>query len=693
MSSVKSIFQHLEIDDSLLQLFGATPVPMVLSRVDGSFEYVNTALLDLLGYREDEIYNPDLLITHPDDFDLNEIIRKQLNLDPFSPVITEKRYVHKSGKSLIVILTIVAQADHDNKIIRYIAQLVDITDRKKTEEKLKMASLVYNTSSEGMMVTDADGTVQDVNSSFSRITGYTKNDIVGKNANMLNSGVQDSEYYKSMWDHIESTGQWKGEIWNKKKNGEIYPGLISINSESFEDGTVNRRIALFTDLTQMKANEELIHRQAYYDSITGLPNRNMYLGSLEQAMKKSDEEQLPLAVLLIDLDGFKEVNDLLGHDTGDQLLKNTASRLLKTLRDTDTVARLGGDEFAILMKGIQDTKIIDDVLDNILKELSEPFNIINEQIFISASIGVTLYPEDSVTASELLKNADQAMYAAKKQGRNCYFYFARSLQQDFQARLKVISELRDAVNRQQFALYYQPIVNLSTDEIYKAEALVRWQHPEKGIINPDDFIKVAEETGLIVGIGNWVIKEALQQAFIWREKIHEDFQVSINKSPLQFKSEQCAFKEWFSFMSRLGLKGDSVIIEITENVLMDASDSIDQKMQELIEANVRFSLDDFGTGYSSLSYLKRFNFEYLKIDRSYVQNLDDGTNEYILCETIIQMAHKLGIKVIAEGIETEKQLAMLKDSGCDYGQGFLFSKPLPVNEFEDYLSRASDIGG
>lgn len=690
MGKRKPKSRRLEIDNSLLKLYDATPLPMILSRIDGTFEYVNPALLNLLGYPEEKIYEPTLIITHPDDIHLNITIRDQLKLDPLSPVVVEKRYLHKSGESLVVILTIVAQTDSEDNIIRYIAQIVDITDRKRIEEQLMLASLVYKTSSEGMMITDADGIIKDINNAFTGITGYTRQDVVGKNAhNALYSGVKHTDYYQSILRQLELTGSWKGEIWNKRKNGEIYPGLLSVNSDIFEDGSVNKRIALYTDLTQMKANEALIHQQAFYDSLTNLPNRNMFFDQLEQAMRKSDKEDLPLAVLILDLDGFKEVNDLLGHDTGDQLLKNTARRLVECLSDTDIVARLGGDEFAIIVTGIQDIRAIDIELEEILTTLSNPFEIANEQIYISASIGITLYPEDSDSLSELLKNADQAMYSAKQQGRDRYCYFTKSLQVKSLTRSKVISDLRAAVDNQQFVLHYQPIVNLTTNEISKAEALVRWQHPENGIINPDEFIKIAEETGLILGVGNWVINEALHQAATWRKTLREDFQISINKSPLQFKSENYKSDEWLALMDGLGLHGSAIVIEITENVLMDVSNSLDAQLQELMNANIKFSLDDFGTGYSSLSYLKRFNFDYLKIDRSYIQNLAGDTDEYLLCESIIQMAHKLGIEVVAEGIETEEQLKILKSAGCDYGQGFLFSKPLPASQFDQLILQST----
>ncbi|MCK5662950.1 MAG: EAL domain-containing protein, partial [Thiotrichaceae bacterium] len=426
--------------------------------------------------------------------------------------------------------------------------------------------------------------------------------------------------------------------------------MISINTDFDSHGGVNKRVALFSDLTEIKAKEKQIFNQAYYDTITGLPNRALFIERLNHLISLKKNRETGIALMLLDLDGFKEVNDTLGHEAGDVLLEKAAERLLLCVKDNGEVARLGGDEFTIIL---YDTNLIENTVKSILKKLAMPYTLENEDIYISGSIGITLFPDDSDHVSGLLKRADQAMYAVKRQGRNGFSYFTHSMQQAAQDRLTSINELREAIEKQQFVLYYQPIVKLANNEISKAEALVRWVHPEKGIISPDQFIPIAEETGLIVEIGRWVVSDALQQLYVWRETFNTDFQLSVNESPMQFKSDENSFNNWFSYLKKLDLPGEAVSIEITENLLMDFNESVDIKMQQFKDANIQVALDDFGTGYASLSYLKRFDIEYLKIDKSYVHSMEQDKDVLILCESIILMAHKLGILVIAEGIETQ----------------------------------------
>jgi len=412
----------------------------------------------------------------------------------------------------------------------------------------------------------------------------------------------------------------------------------------------------------------------------------MFYERLAQEMKKSRRVGLPLALLFLDLDHFKDVNDTLGHCKGDLLLKEMAQRLLNCVRNTDTVARLGGDEFTIIVAELQEQDSIERLAQDILNQLTKPFELAGEIAYVSVSIGITLYPEDTDDIDVLIKNADQAMYAAKDQGRNCRHYFTISMQEAALTRMRLINDLRNALVERQFRLAYQPIVELSTGSIHKAEALIRWQHPTRGLISPADFIPVAEATGMIIDIGDWVFREAAQQAAQWRIKHHEQFQVSINKSPVQFQKEGNGHLAWFEHLRELGLPGESVVIEITEGLLMDAGALITGQLLAFRDAGIQVSLDDFGTGYSSLSYLKKFDIDYLKIDQSFTRNLSPDANDLALCEAIIVMAHKLGIKVIAEGIETQEQCDLLMAAGCDYGQGYLFSKPVAADEFEKLLA-------
>ncbi len=446
------------------------------------------------------------------------------------------------------------------------------------------------------------------------------------------------------------------------------------------------QLSITRDITKRKEAEALIWQQANFDPLTGLPNRRMMHDRLEQACKQSRHTCRPLAVIFLDLDRFKEVNDALGHDMGDILLIDAAQRLRRCVRETDTVARLGGDEFTIILNELDDAGIIERVVHTILKKLAEPFQLRDEVAYVSASIGITLYPNDGASSDTLLKNADQAMYASKNQGRNRYNYFIPSMQEAAQNRMRLANDLRGALEANQFSLVYQPIVELATGVIHKAEALIRWQHPTRGMVSPFEFITIAEETGLIIDIGDWVFREAACQVKHWRERHHADFQISINKSPIQFHNESNNHAAWFDYLQQQGLTGQSIVVEITEGLLLDASTAITDQLLDFRDAGMQVALDDFGTGYSSLSYLKKFDIDYLKIDRSFVSNLAPGSDDMALCEAIIVMAHKLGIKVIAEGVETVQQRDLLTAVGCDYGQGYLFSKPLPAVEFENLLN-------
>jgi diguanylate cyclase (GGDEF)-like protein/PAS domain S-box-containing protein len=572
------------------------------------------------------------------------------------------------------------------KIGQFAVIVSDITERKKIEEELRFSSLVLQNSSEGLVVTDADNLIIAVNPAFSSITGYSFEDVKGKNPKMLKSGRHDQAFYQVMWDEIIANGKWQGEIWDKRKNGEIHAKWLTIDTIRDNDGKIHRYVALFSDITEKKKSEELIWRQANFDTLTGLPNRDMFRDRLAQEVKKSIRAELPLALLLVDLDQFKEVNDTLGHSVGDMLLKDAAQRIGSCVRETDTVARLGGDEFTIVLSEISDSSDVDDIAQKIISKLAEPFQLGGEVVHVSASIGITLYPNDTVDIDELIKNADQAMYVAKKKGRNRSSYFTASLQVAAQTKLRLTNDLHLALEAKQFRLHFQPIIAMSTGHIQKAEALLRWQHPERGMIAPMEFIPLAEETGLINEIGDWVFKESARWAKRWCSRFADDFQVSINKSPAQFRAEGYRYAEkWFEFLKELGLSGKNAVIEITEGLLLNADVHVADQLLKLRDAGIQVAIDDFGTGYSSLSYLKKFDIDYLKIDRTFVHNLETDADNMALSEAIIVMAHKLGLKVIAEGVETEGQRKLLAKAGCDFMQGYLFSKAVPPEEFEKLL--------
>lgn len=622
---------------------------------------------------------------HPDDATRvgGELDRATETRAPFK---SEYRFLRPDGEIRWVLGQAREEVDTQGNVSGYAGTLTDITERKLAEEKMQLATLVYDTSIEAMMVTDADGTIITVNPAFTQMTGYAPDEIIGKTPRVLRSDRHDQAFYQAMWQDIIATGRWQGEIWDRRKNGEVYPKRLTINTSSSQDGTTIRRVSLFSDITEQKKSEEVIWRQANFDALTGLPNRRMFMDRLEQEIKKTRRADMPLALMFLDLDRFKEINDALGHERGDVVLKETAKRLAACVRESDTVARLGGDEFTIIMGDLGEVSSVERIAQDILQSLEKPFHLGSEIVYVTTSIGITFYPEDAKEMEALIKNADQAMYAAKSQGGDRYSYFTQTMQETAQKRMLLVKDLRSALAANQFRVYYQPIVELSTGEIRKAEALIRWQHPTRGLVGPAEFIPIAEETGMIIEIGDWVFYQAVRQASQWRASYRADFQISVNKSPTQFPREGVTHIPWVAHLKSHGAPGESVVVEITEGLLMEAGVAVTDHLLGFRDAGIQVALDDFGTGYSSLSYLNKFDIDYIKIDQSFVRNLAPESHDLALCEAIIVMAHKLGIKVVAEGVETENQRDLLVAINCDYAQGFLYSRPVPPEEFEKLLA-------
>ncbi len=560
----------------------------------------------------------------------------------------------------------------------------DITQRKKTEEDNKVTMLVYQNTSEAMMILDKDSLIVAINPAFCETTGYLFSDIKGTSPTHLLSNEKGVDLDSDMKLSINKDGSWKGEIWCRRKQGGVFPARIIIDTIFTDDFEVEHRVVLFSDIAEQKATEKLIWDQANFDSLTGLPNRSMLLDHLNQDIKNANRAEKQLAVVFLDLDHFKEVNDTLGHDMGDVLLCEAATRLKACVRESDTVARLGGDEFIIILANLDETHNIDRVALDIIQSLTLPFKLKDKRAYVSASLGISLYPGDARQADALIKHADQAMYLSKQRGRGCFSYFTRSMQEQAKYRMQLLNAIRWALAENQFELYYQPIIDLATGEIIKAEALIRWNHPIKGLVNPVDFIGIAEGSGLIVEIGDWVYKEAALQVKTWRDRFKKDLKVSINKSPVQFRAASDS-NDWINYLKEINLEGDGIVIEITEALLMDSASNITHQLLQYKDAGMALSLDNFGTGFSALSYFNKFDIDYLKIDGSLIRKLSAGAEGVVLSEAIILMAQKLGLKVIAVGIETSEQRDLLMETGCAYGQGFLFSEPVPASEFEKLL--------
>ncbi|NOQ17596.1 MAG: EAL domain-containing protein [Methyloprofundus sp.] len=657
------------------------PIGIWLSNTNGGYTFVNKTFCNAVGIPENDFITTsnlaDLLGA-----DLAEHCHTSDTacINQNEPHISHKLVPFADGQLHNLEVTKTKLFDSAGQLAGIIGISVDATERKQTEESLRLAAAVYKYSDEAMFIVDEHDFILATNPAFTRVTGYREADVLGKCPKLLQSTQHGNLFYKKMWVSLNKKGSWEGEVWNTHKNGSLFAVWLNINTIYNDDGAVSQRVALFYDITEKKKSDELIWQQANFDLLTQLPNRHMFQDRLAQEISKSHRENLPLALLFIDLDHFKEINDTLGHQIGDLLLTEAAQRIVACVRDTDTVARLGGDEFTVILAKLNDTLSIERITLAIIKTLTQPFQLGEHQSYISASIGITLYPNDGKTVTQLLKNADQAMYLAKNLGRNRFSYFTPAMQETAQKHLQILTDLRSAVAEQQLELYYQPIVELSSGKIYKAEALLRWHHPIHGMISPADFIPIAEESGLIIGIGDWVFKEATRQVKYWMTNNAKNIQVSINKSPVQFQVPEKP-TEWGNHLKEQGLSGEQIVIEITEGVLMETSQQTIQQLLHYRDMGIQVSIDDFGTGYSSLAYLNKFDIDYLKIDQSFTRNLSADSNDMILSEAIIVMAHKLGLKVIAEGMETERQRQLLLAAGCDYGQGYLFSKPVPAKEF------------
>ncbi len=573
--------------------------------------------------------------------------------------------------------------------------ILDIEQKFKLKELQNQ--LILNSTIEGIHVIDLNGVIVVENSAAVKLLGREQGDLLGRHAHQTlhHHHADQSEYpvsdcpiYKTLSDaqprNVTSEVFWR-------KDGSSFPVEYSTSPLMDLNGELSGVTVVFRDITDRKANEAKIQYLAYFDALTHLPNRSLFLDRLDQAIKKSRRNHTHLALIYIDLDRFKEINDTLGHDVGDRLLQQAANRLQACVRTSDTVARLGGDEFTITVGDLSEPGLEKQIVQKILIALAEPFVLNNEALYLSASIGVTVYPNDALTGEDLLKNADQSMYAAKKAGRNRYHYFTQSMQEQADTRLRLITDLHDAIKNKAFFLMYQPIMHLATGAINKAEALIRWQHPKKGIISPLEFIPVAEEVGLINEIGQWVFEESVRQVKSLQALTLQPFQMSVNKSPVQFGAADYVNAGWINHLKSQGLAGENICIEITEGLLLDTSKGIKQKLLSFQADGIQIALDDFGTGYSSLSYLNQYAIDYIKIDRSFVCNLAAGSSDYALCEAMIAMAHKLNIKVIAEGIETESQLRLLTEAGCDYGQGYYLSKPLNQKDFQLFLAERQKL--
>jgi len=560
------------------------------------------------------------------------------------------------------------------------------------EPDVRLFARIFDTIHEGVIVSDAENNIEFVNPAFSQITGYSQEEVSGKNMYMLYSGLMEEPLYRFMWHSINETGHWQGEMANIHKNGTSYVEWLSIHTLKDEQGIVSHYITIFSDISERKTAEARLVYMAKHDVLTDLPNRVLLQDHLTQAIIHAEQEKCSVAVMLMDIDRFKVVNDALGHLVGDKLLQEAANRIRETVRAVDIVSRQGGDEFVIMLPNIIQTSILDTIALGLLKAVSVPYFINGHEIEVTTSIGISLYPSHGQDGDVLIKHADAAMYYAKKVGRDNYQFFTGEMRDRAQEHITIEKKLRHALERNELCLHYQPQVDLRDGRIIGVESLLRWNHPESGMISPGQFIPIAEENGMIVPIGEWVLHEACRQNQAWREMGFPEITMGVNLSAIQFQQENLG-EIIVAALYKAGLVASGLELEITEGAMMQDAEAAISLLHVLNDFGVNLSIDDFGTGYSSLSYLKRFPINKLKIDQSFVRDATTNSDDAAITSTIISMGRNLKLKVIAEGVETAEQQAFLKQHGCDEMQGFLFSRPIPAEQFSRLMASARESDG
>ena len=558
---------------------------------------------------------------------------------------------------------------------------------RKAQEELLLAASVFENAAEAILVSDKENHIIAVNPAFCRITGYSEEEVLGHNPSILSSGRHDEEFYQQLWESLKSKGSWEGEIWNRRKNGETYPEWLAINTIKDSSGEVVRYVGMFSDITRRKQYEQDIWYQANFDLLTGLPNRSLLIDRLGQAIEESRRNDRQVAVLLIDLDHFKEVNDTLGHPAGDKLLQEIARRLVKCVRSTDTVARLGGDEFVIVLTEIKNNAPVEKVVENILKHLAEPVEVLpGQNAYVSGSVGITLSSESGDDIDALLKHADTAMYRAKAAGRNGYEYFTEEMNRAAIKRMEMDRALRQAIMDEEFILYFQPIHELASGRIVGVESLLRWPNPQHGMMLPEQFIALAEETGLIEPLGNWALHQAIKVYHQHLLKWQTNLKMAVNVSMHQCQDQCNDFvSSLLSLIREYELPPGVLELEFTESLLIGHSAGLVQRFRQLREMGVSLVLDEFGSGCSSLSYLKNLPINKVKIGRSFICDIDKNSEDANLVEAVIAMARALRLSVVTEGIENRAQFDFLKQAGCEQGQGYYFSPPLPLEDLVKLL--------
>ena len=675
-------FKQLHLLASALE---ASADSIVITDIDGTILWANPAMTRLSGYKYTELIGktPNLWnsVTNDSGFfdDLWETILSGKTWQ--NEIINRK----KNGEEYLEDQTITSVLNERGEISHFVSIKRDITARKESDAKNLQAAQVFEHSIEGILICDSQNNIIRVNPAFTKITGYNEHDIIGKKPSILKSGKHEPAFFADMWNALDSNGVWQGEVWNRRKNGEIYPELLTISTLKDTSDSIVEYIAIFADITDRKQDAEQIRKLAFYDSLTNLPNRALSHETLKNELARNRPENELIGILNIDIDRFFNINDTMGHDAGDQLLQIIARRILRCNKEMDQTARISSDEFTVICSDISSPNQLAEKAQKILDSISEPIMLNKQEVFITASIGISIAPTDGDNDAILFRFAESARNHAKREGNSFQFFNDEMNTQGFE-QLVMKSSLRRALERDEFLLYYQPQIDIKSGKIVGAESLIRWMHPDLGLVAPNKFIPILEETGLISEVGEWILRTACQQNKQWQEQGLPAIQIAVNLSPRQFRQKNL-LSSIEQTLSDTKLSAKWLELEVTESSIMDNPEEVAVTLKSLHELGIKLAIDDFGTGYSSLSYLKMFPIDVLKIDRSFIRDITFDKDDETIVKTIISMGHNLGLKIIAEGVELQEQLDIIKQYQCEWYQGFYLSKPLPADEFEKLLKQ------
>jgi diguanylate cyclase (GGDEF)-like protein/PAS domain S-box-containing protein len=635
---------------------------------------INRRCAELFGYQQGDLLNKSTDIIFPSEAEFEAAGARQYASLAQGNYFTEERMYRKQDGTLFWCLVSGCALDASRPNEGSIWVYADITERKQAEEKLRLSATVLEQIADGVMVIDVAGQIVAINPAFTQITGYTEAEAIGQSYSLTRSSRNDEDFYADLWCELGSRGHWRGELWNLRKTGDLYLEWLTISAVRDEHGVCTHYVGVFSDITKVKESQEKLDHMAHHDPLTGLPNRALFHDRLQHAVQRSTRDQQQLAVLFIDLDRFKNVNDTLGHHVGDELLKQVARALTSRLREGDTLARLGGDEFIVMLENIDGEFGAGHVAEKLMAMFEQPFVVSDYELFVTASVGISMFPKDATDLNMLIRNADVAMYQAKARGRNGYQFYAPSMTGEGVERLRIEAMLRRSIDKGEIFLHYQPQVEIDTGRLIGVEALVRWQNPELGLVPPVRFIPLAEDTGFINQLGEWVLEQACQQMNVWEQSGLYVPKMAVNLSAKQFERGSIVHMV-SSKLKHTGLAADRLQLEVTESVIMNTGDALDY-INDLHSIGVSLAIDDFGTGYSSLAYLKQLPVQTLKIDRSFIKDISTDINDEAIAIAIIQLGKSLNLSVVAEGVETEEQAAFLIGHGCNKAQGFFYSRPV-----------------